>query len=65
MAPSPAPWTATWTWPVSKSDGSAEIGIDLDRATDELLEQGVASFSGDYEKLIANLAEKTSELAAG
>jgi transaldolase len=43
----------------------AQVGIDLDLATSELLEQGVASFSDAYEKLLANLAEKTSKLAAG
>ena len=41
------------------------VGIDLDQATAELLEQGVASFSDAYEKLLTNLAVKMSKLAAG
>jgi len=36
----------------------AEIGIDIDRVTDELLDEGVASFSDSYHKLIDSLRKK-------
>lgn len=41
----------------------AAVGVDLDRVTDELQTEGVASFSASFDDLLATLDEKRSELA--
>ena len=43
----------------------AELDIDIDRVTDELLDEGVASFSDSYRKLIENLQQKSDRVQAG
>ncbi len=40
----------------------AALPIDLDKVTDELLEEGVQSFADDYEKLLSGLSQKAIEL---
>ncbi len=42
----------------------SQAGIDLDQVTRELLDQGVASFSDAYQKLIANLSQKALKMRA-
>jgi transaldolase len=37
----------------------AEVGIDLDRVTDDLLADGLAKFSGPFDKLLASIKAKT------
>jgi len=37
----------------------AEVGIDLDRVTDDLLADGLAKFSGPFDKLLASIRAKT------
>jgi transaldolase len=43
----------------------AELDIDIDVVTDELLDEGVASFSDSYRKLIENLQQKSDRVQAG
>ena len=38
----------------------AEVGLEIDRVTDELLDEGVARFSDSYRKLIENLGQKAN-----
>jgi transaldolase len=39
------------------------LGISIDRVTDELIEEGVASFSKSFDELIASIESKRQELA--
>ena len=41
----------------------AAAGVSLDDITAELLEQGVASFSAAFDKLMTTIAEKKASLA--
>ncbi len=43
----------------------AALGIDLDRATDELISEGVASFAASFDELIAAIEAKRTTLAGG
>ena len=40
-----------------------ELGIDMQRVTDELIDEGVASFSKSFDELIASIESKRRELA--
>jgi transaldolase/glucose-6-phosphate isomerase len=42
-----------------------ELGIDLDGITDQLLDDGVASFSQSFQSLMDSIAEKRERLVAG
>jgi len=43
----------------------AALGISLDRVTDQLLTEGLASFQKSFDTLIAGIEKKTASLAAG
>ena len=43
----------------------AEVGVDLDAITQELLDDGVAKFARSFESLMATIAEKRERLLAG
>lgn len=43
----------------------AEVGVDLDKATDELLSEGVKKFADAFEGLMDSIAEKRERLLAG
>ena len=40
-----------------------ELGIDMQRVTDELIDEGVASFSKSFDELIESIESKRRELA--
>src|SRR5665213_335512 len=43
----------------------AEAGIDMDKVTDDLLAEGVASFSASFDELIRGIAEKVDDMHRG
>jgi transaldolase/glucose-6-phosphate isomerase len=43
----------------------AELGVDLDAITQQLLDDGVASFAKSFDSLMASIAEKRERLLAG
>ena len=43
----------------------AQVGVDLDRITRKLQDDGVASFANSFESLMASIAEKRDRLLAG
>ena len=45
-----------------RTAGLAELGIDLDAITNEVLDEGVAAFAKSFEGLIASIAEKRKRL---
>ena len=45
-----------------RTAGLAELGIDLDAITNEVLDEGVAAFAKSFEGLIASVAEKRKRL---
>ena len=40
----------------------AEVGIDFDQVTEELLDKGIASFATAFDKLLAALAREQQQL---
>lgn len=42
----------------------AALGIDIDRVTDELIEEGIEKFATPFDSLLASLDEKRKALAA-
>lgn len=46
-------------------DQLAEVGIDMDRVTADLLAAGVTSFSNSYDELIRGIAEKVDAMHRG
>jgi transaldolase/glucose-6-phosphate isomerase len=45
-------------------DRLAELGVDLDAVTQQLLDDGVASFANSFDSLMASIAQKREELLA-
>lgn len=43
----------------------AELGIDLDQVTNELLEEGIEKFAKPFESLMDSIADKQAQLSAG